>query len=116
MAKLWIPAERFLAVVDRPGRPRVGKQSVMGRRLSELRSGRQAFIRLETADKILTGLDMSHWFHIPADQGGLADIYEEGKQYGAPGYRYETEEERIAARRRSGRESMRRRRLDGKAA
>lgn len=119
MTQLWIPGDRFLAVVDRNGPPHVGKQSVVGRRLSELRSGRQEYISLDTADRILCSLGLSDWWHMAKADGGLADIYEEGRQYGSPydncvppppaPRKYHTPEERLAGSRRRWRESKQRR-------
>jgi hypothetical protein len=108
---IWIPADRFLAVVDRAGIENLGRRGTnLQRHLHRLRSGEQRFISLDSADKILTRLDLADWFHIPKDQGGLADIYEDGLQYGSPGRptnnrppvpirKYATHEERLAARR-----------------
>ena len=116
----WIPAERFLSVVDSdPDLMRRVTGTSFERRIRYLRSGGQQFISFSVADRILTSLDLHWWWHIPADEGGLADIYEDGAQYGAPTQvarwkpdprrRYATEEERLEARRRSWRESKKRR-------
>lgn len=112
---LWIPADRFVETVDAHAKVYGGKDgSAASRRLRELRSGRQQFVSLQTADRILTGLDLVHLFHVPREQGGLADIYEDGAQYGRPENhlafigarpRYDNEFDRLEARRRSWRES-----------
>jgi hypothetical protein len=113
---IWIPVPRFLAVTDHG----TTVDASISDRLSELRNGGQEFIGLHTADRILTRLNLHHWFHIPADQGGLADIYEDNIQYGAPdrthtqlprprSKRYATETERLEARRQTWRDSYARR-------
>lgn len=114
---MWIPADRFLEVIA-SARP-AAKGTATHRRILELRAGRQDFIGLDTADKILVGLGIEHYWHLPREQGGLADIYEDGVDYGRPNNHlafgkprliYSDENERKAARRRSWRESKRRRR------
>jgi hypothetical protein len=119
VSAVWIPADRFLSVADQqPDLARRVEGTGADRRIRELRSGRQQFVSLEVADRILTGLDLNHWFHMPAADGGLADIYVDGAQYGAPSNvpvsanrtvtRYATDEERVEAKRRAWRESKRR--------
>ena len=117
---MWIPADRFLEVIDKIGGPGyAGKGSPTHRRILELRAGRQKFIGLDTADKILVGLGAEHYWHLPREHGGLADIYEDGADYGRPNNHlafgkprlvHETEEKRVEARRRTWRESKRRKR------
>ena len=83
---LWIPADRFLAVTDLTGDRACnhGKGSSIPRTLHRLRSGEQKFISLDAADKILIALGLERYWHVPQEDGGLADIYEDGKQYGFP--------------------------------
>lgn len=118
---IWVPADRILEILGAHPR-RVPMLHPAGmRRLSDLRSGRQEFISWTTAEAMLASMDLEWLRHIPRDKGGLADIYEDGAQYGAPDYshtqkarptrrRYASEEERLEARRRTYRESYRRRR------
>jgi len=109
--RLWIPADRFLHIIDACRIENVDLGDAGIRRVFELRSGAQAFIELGTADRLLTRLGLQHWFHRPKEQGGLADIYVDGVQYGKPDpasgvyvtrpypRRYATDEERLEARR-----------------
>lgn len=116
---LWVPAARLVDVVDSHAKPYCGRHGTWAtRRLCELRSGRQKFVSLDTADKILAELDLVHFWHIPKDRGGLADIYGDGEQYGMPANhlafveqrpKYDTDEARLEARRKTWRESKRRR-------
>lgn len=117
---VWIPAHRLLVVVDKDV-DRGHRCEVLRRRLNDLRAGRQAFVSLDTADRILVGLGLEHYFHVREEDGGLADIYEDGAQYGRPGkgggsrprpYRrkYGSEVERVEARRRTWREAKARQR------
>ena len=119
---MWVPADRFVRLIDRH-RPSLyqGKHgTATTRRMNELRSGRQRFVSLDVADRILTELDLTHLWHIPREDGGLADIYVDGNQYGAPerlrlvdgtrtNKKYATEAERMEARRRTYREAYLRR-------
>lgn len=107
---MWIPADRLVAVIDRhPERVKHVNQAAQ-RRVRLLRSGVQEFVTLGSTDRLLAKLDLLDYWHIPKDEGGLADIYENGEQYGAPdnlaGVRsdrfprkYATEAERVEARR-----------------
>lgn len=116
----WIPADRILAIVDGVDYYRGGKHgNDISRRMCELRSGRQKFVSLRVADRILTHLDLNHLWHIPRAHGGLADIYEDGAGYGRPAnylafsgarQKYDNDSDRLEARRRTWRESKRRRR------
>jgi hypothetical protein len=119
-AELWIPAGRLLEVVDRhPNPTRTLAGHNCERTLRAVRAGKQKFVSLRAADAIMIRLGMLEWWHIPKDEGGLADIYEDGAQYGRPHdvprvpgdgtVRYGSEEERVEARRKTWRESKRRR-------
>jgi hypothetical protein len=114
--ELWIPAARLLAVVEDAT---IGDHHPQARALREVRAGRRAFVSLRVADGILCELNLDHFWHIPASDGGLADIYEDGAQYGSPlmlenlrpgsvARRYASPVERLEARRRSWRESKQR--------
>jgi len=76
VAKVWIPADRFVALLDK----NQVKPSHLGqagaKRVNELRRGEQECLSLDAADRILTRVGLAHWFHVPEEQGGLADIYE----------------------------------------
>ena len=128
-AKLWIPADRFLTVIERSGvdvRAELGE--VGARRINELRSGRQGYVSLDTADRLLTALGLNDWFRIRREDGGLADIYVDEIQYGEPNHlasrtkprkttrKYATEEERQAARRETFRAAYERRKARRRAA
>ena len=76
MAKVWIPAERFVALLDKHNVTPSQLGEVGAKRVGELRRGAQEAISLDGADRILTRLGLAHWFHVPEDQGGFADIYE----------------------------------------
>lgn len=117
---MWIPADRLLHVVDRHPNPATAlKGKSCERLLRDLRAGYRAFVSLRAADSLLANLDLVHWWHVPADQGGLADIYEDGVQYGSPQQmrvapppaplKYATDEERRAARRQTYRRYYQRR-------
>ncbi len=125
----WIPRERFLAVVERrlDWRTELRGTNAADRTIRRLRSGEQEFVSPSVADRILTKLDLGDWFHLPKDQGGLADIYEDGAQYGEPNNlaglrpgnvqrKYATREERLAARRAAYRASYERRKERREAA
>lgn len=103
---VWIPADRLLAVLDKADSADLDELDARTIRL--LRNGEQGYVTLDRADRLLTALDLFHWFHLPKEQGGLADIYEDGVQYGAPNNRnnwkksnpkHATHEERLAAAR-----------------
>ena len=81
MATVWIPAERFLALLDQCGVTNQTLGDTGVRRVQELRSGRQEALSLEAADRILTDLDMADWFHLPKEMGGLADLYFEEERF-----------------------------------
>ena len=108
---LWVPAHRILEIVDSTNR-RPWHSGHVVRRLNELRNGRQQFVSIDTAFGILCELDLEYLLHIPQEDGGLADIYEDGKQYGGPGdAKAEKTRLRLATRetkRESWRESKRR--------
>ena len=113
----WIPGHRLAGVMERA---EVTLTEAERRLLGDLQTGRQQFVSLHRADRILTRLDLSDFWHLPETLGGLADIYEDGVTYGAPNYasanlrpavrRYETETERVEARRDTWRRYYRRRR------
>src|SRR3954468_22766061 len=75
MAKVWIPAVRFVELLDRCniGNEDLDKAGV--RRLWDLRNGRQEAISLDAADRILTDLGLVEWFHTSKEDGGLAELY-----------------------------------------
>jgi hypothetical protein len=116
---LWIPADRLLSVAALHTNP---SQALAGlsveRTFRELKNGRRSYVSLRVADSILTRLNLHHHWHTSKDHGGLADIYEDGQQYGAPDstpsrpgpnqIRYATREEALEARRQTWRESKRR--------
>ena len=117
MERLWIPADRLLAVANNHPNPTAALQGQnCERTFRTVKAGARQFVSLRAADSILTRLDLNHYWHIPREQGGLADIYEDGAQYGAPDpgcacanprssqVRYGSDVERLDARRRSWRE------------
>lgn len=79
---IWIPAGRLLAILDKAD-PRELTWTEQ-RFIRTLRDEGQEFVSLRRADNLLTRLDLDGWWHIPKDDGGLADIYEDGAQYGCP--------------------------------
>lgn len=83
---LWIPADRLLHVLDVNGVTNVDLSQAGIRRVFGLRNGEARFISLDAADRILTKVGLQHWFHRPKADGGLADIYEDGAQYGRPSF------------------------------
>ena len=107
--QLWVPADRLLAVVYRNPDWRKELHPAGERNIRRLRSGELEYLSLGCADNILVRLGLEDYWHVPQKYGGLADIYEDGAQYGkpdksmkAPGpfpRRYGSEEERRAARR-----------------
>lgn len=116
MKAVWIPGDRLLAVLERADIDMTESERKL---CSDLRTGHQEFVSLERADRILSRLDLNHFWHIPKDAGGLADIYEEGAQYGEPNRvappaggpwrgKYKTHEERLAARRETWRRKYQR--------
>jgi hypothetical protein len=116
---LWVPADRLLEVTaHHPNPTRALEGRACERTYREVRNGRRQFVSLRAADGLLTALDLNHFWHIPKENGGLADIYVDGAQYGKPrmasftprstSVRYQTDEERIEARRRSWREHKQR--------
>jgi hypothetical protein len=123
---LWVPADRLLAVIaEHPNPTSALKGQNCERTFRYVKAGTRAFVSLRAADSILTRLGLNHHWHTPKDQGGLADIYEDGAQYGSPvspaftgrpaTVRYESEDDRCEARRRSWREYKQRQkeRFDG---
>ena len=117
-SELWFPAARISAILEGCD---LAHHPNLTRRLYEMREGRQEYVSLRVVDELLLKLDLTHLLQLPLEQGGLADIYVDGKQYGAPDRkpkvkavsvkRYATEEARSEALRRNWRESKRRARL-----
>lgn len=123
MAKVWIPADRFIAVLDRcnVGNDELDKVGV--RRLWDLRNGRQEAISLDVADGILTKLGLTEWMHLPKKHGGLGELYF-GEEVFTPSWvsqaravldlsrparkKYHTDEERLQAGREKSRRSAHR--------
>lgn len=83
----WIPGDRLLAIIDKNGRPSLGKQSPVYRTLNRLRTGEQRFVSLDFADRCLIQLGLEDHWHYRREDGGLADIYEDGADYGNPNRR-----------------------------
>lgn len=119
---MWVPGHRLLEILDEL-HPRLLARlnQTAERRIRDLRAGRQQFVSYAAVERILMQLDLEWLRHVPRESGGLADIYEDGKQYGAPDFlsvkqprrgprKYATEEERLAARRRTYHEAYLRRR------
>lgn len=107
MARVWIPADRLLSILDRVEELDGELDESEARFIFDLRHDRQQYVSLDRADKLLTRLHLHHWFHVLKENGGLADIYEDGVQYGKPDNtnkwvkpaKYATHEERLAAAR-----------------
>lgn len=126
MTQLWIPAARLRNVIERhpnPSAALAGKNCE--RTFRAVMAGSRTFVSLRAADSILTKLDLHDWWHIPLADGGLADIYVDEKQYGKPDThpvrpskvpRYDTEAERVAARRATWRRYRQRQRAELAAA
>ena len=114
MSELWFPAERVVEAIGNSAK--LSAHPHLTRRFYEIREGRQRYVSLRVVDDILTRLGLTYLLQIPREEGGLADIYVDGKQYGQPdrtglrntGRRYETDDERREALRRNWRESKRR--------
>lgn len=113
--ELWFPSDRVVAAIGQPPK----HHPSITRRLYEMREGRQKFVSLRVVDEILTQLGLQHLLQLPQEDGGLADIYVEGKQYGSPNRLpkvrqsqskrvYGSDLERREALRRNWRESKRR--------
>jgi len=82
---LWVPAERLAHIIDTAcAKPH--PESNTARKLYDLRHGRQQFISYDVAERLLIELGLEWLRHIPKDKGGLADIYEDGQQYGKPNH------------------------------
>lgn len=73
--KVWIPAERFLEVLDCNGIGNDDLDRAGVRRVWELRNGRQEAVSLDVADRLFAKLGLTDWFHLPREKGGLADLY-----------------------------------------
>lgn len=116
--ELWVPYERLQPILAEYTGSYAALSASTQRRIYNIKTGRQKFVSLGVVDTVLIDMGLDEWLRYRKEDGGLADIYEDGEQYGAPHKfqipppvaKYETEEERLAARRRSWRESGRRRR------
>jgi hypothetical protein len=82
--ELWVPVHRLLTVLEHNRTRSAEMKPATARKLSGLRAGEQQFMSLTAVDKILCDLGLTQWFHVSEEQGGLADIYEDGLQYGHP--------------------------------
>lgn len=112
--ELWVPADRLLPILEQYRGRTEHLTGRTARKLNLLRAGEQQFVSLSVVDEILIEMDLFEWLRLPADQGGLADIYFEGKQYGRPATskpKYKTDAERLAARRASWRAKDHKRRI-----
>lgn len=94
--KRWIPVSRLQPIL----REWRGSDEFLGqnlaRKIGAIRNSEQEYVSEELADELLSALDMNEWWQIPAEKGGLADIYLDGKQYGGPRRHEFTSEERSA--------------------
>ncbi len=116
--ELWFPVDRVIAAVGNS--PDLRKYPGLERRFRKIRSGDIAFVSLRVVDDLLSKLSLTHLLQIPREDGGLGDIYVDGKQYGSPDrsvkkpdalattIRYTSEEARVEAKRRAWRESSQR--------
>lgn len=111
--ELWVPADRLAPILRLHRGPWTMLRGNDRRRATAILSGEQVFLSLTVTDRILVALGLDEWFHYRREDGGLADIYEDGVQYGAPRGLVPvlSESERVLRCRRSWRESKRRARL-----
>lgn len=73
MSKVWIPADRFLALLDECG--------VTSAELDTSGVRSREALSLEAADRMLTKVGLTEWMHLPKEQGGLADLYFEEETF-----------------------------------
>lgn len=82
--ELWVPTARLIPIIAltdiRPSR----MTPLTQRKVSIIKTGSQEFMGLYAVDNVLTELGLEHYLWKPQENGGLADIYEDGKQYGNP--------------------------------
>jgi len=110
--ELYIPVDRLAPIIDRWEGVRSRLSESAQTRMQALKT--QRYMTLAAADKLLVELGLDDYWHYRKEDGGLADIYEDGAQYGRPStpprppLKYRTDEERLEAARRSHRESKRR--------
>lgn len=81
---MWVPADRLLAVMGRYQGSVWSLPAGIQRKWSLLRSGKQSYVSIDTVDRMLIEMDLDVWLRLPAEDGGLEDIYFGGKQYGSP--------------------------------
>ena len=82
--ELWVPVERIQPIVARYKPSRRILSVATQRRLHDIKHGNQAFVSLTVVDRILYEMGLEHWLRIRQEDGGLDDIYADGKQYGNP--------------------------------
>lgn len=116
VTELWVPAERLLPILDAYKGISEHLTARTARKLHLIRTGGQEFVKLYVVDEMLVEMDLVEWLMLPAELGGLADIYFDGKQYGKPQRthprKYKTEDERLEARRANWRRREKRRKTE----
>ena len=117
--ELWVPVERLRPIFARYTDPVMCLRSSTQRRLTAARNGEQKYVGLNTVDKMLIDMGLEHWLRVSKEDGGLADIYYDGAQYGRPENSppppqkgYESQVERDDARRATKRRFYHKNRAD----
>lgn len=81
---LWVPVERLQPIVARHKGTKECLSFAVRRRLHAIEHAEQKYVRLDVVDAILYALDLDIWLRYRKEDGGLADIYMDGAQYGTP--------------------------------
>ena len=108
----FLPTERVAVIMERaaeqagfaPGERNNGSRDWLahrtglgGRRVYGILGREAPTVTFDTVDKILIGLDLLDLWHIPAEEGGLADFYEATLENPAPPLPEHTPEQRAFA-------------------
>ena len=76
-----VPAARLVPVIEQwldEGYARSELRGADGRRVYSILAGETTSVGFDVADRLLTRMGLPHLWHLPADQGGLEDVYVAG--------------------------------------
>lgn len=82
--ELWVPYERVQPILDEYKDSYAVLSASTQRRIYNIKTGRQKYVSLSVVDTVLIDMGLDEWLRYRKEDGGLADIYEDGEQYGSP--------------------------------